>query len=220
MAKKFHTPSSHITIRNCLMNDGHGAVVLGSEMGAGIRNLNVSYCIFENTDRGVRVKTRRGRGKLAVVDGVTFHHIVMKNVLTPLVINMFYNCDPLDGKTWYVWTKEKLPVDERTPYLGKFVFRDMVCEDASACGGFFYGLPEAPIASITLQNISISFKENPEIKKPAMMSYLQPMKQKGLYLKNVEEVILKNVQINNYRGSPITRSNIGKITGRLAKEVL
>ena len=111
-------------------------------------------------------------------------------------------------------------MDERTPDLGKFVFCDMVCEDASACGGFFYGLPEAPIASITLQNISISFKENPEIKKPAMMSYLQPMKQKGLYLKNVDEVILKNVQINNYRGSPITRSNIGKITGRLAKEVL
>ncbi len=85
---------------------------------------------------------------------------------------------------------------------------------------FASGLPEAPIASITLQNIAISFKENAKVKKPAMMSYLQPMKQKGLYLKNVDQVILKNVKITHYRGSPITRSNIGKITGRLAKEVL
>ena len=103
-----------------------------------------------------------------------------------------------------------------------FILGDSTAQtnDASACGGFFYGLPEAPIASITLQNIRISFKDNPEAKKPSMMSYLSPMKQKGLYLKNVENVVLKNVVITNYRGSVMTKANIGKITGRLPKEVL
>ncbi len=45
-----------------------------------------------------------------------------------------------------------------------FILGDSTAQtnDASACGGFFFGLPEAPIASITLQNIRISFKDNPE----------------------------------------------------------
>ena len=42
----------------------------------------------------------------------------MDNVITPLVINMYYFCDP-DGKTEYVWSRDpKTPVDDGTPYLG------------------------------------------------------------------------------------------------------
>lgn len=72
------------------MNFGHGAVVLGSEMAGGIKNINVTKCIFNGTDRGLRIKTRRGRGKDAIIDGILFENIKMINVLTPLVINMFY----------------------------------------------------------------------------------------------------------------------------------
>ena len=65
------------------MHDGHGAVVLGSEAAGGIKDLTVSKCLFERTDRGLRVKTRRGRGKDAVNEGITFEHIRMDKVLTP-----------------------------------------------------------------------------------------------------------------------------------------
>ena len=40
-------------------------------------------------------------------DGITFENIKMTDVLTPLVVNMFYYCDP-DGHTEYVYSKEKL----------------------------------------------------------------------------------------------------------------
>jgi polygalacturonase len=47
-------------------------MVLGSEMSGGVKDLTVSQCYFKHTDRGLRIKTRRGRGKYAVIDGVEF----------------------------------------------------------------------------------------------------------------------------------------------------
>ena len=63
MGKKHKTPSENIHIRQCLMENGHGAVTLGSEMAGGVVNLTVEDCIFRHTDRGLRIKTRRRQRK-------------------------------------------------------------------------------------------------------------------------------------------------------------
>ena len=192
MGRKYKKPSEYFNIRNCSMNFGHGAIVLGSEMSGGIKNITVSQCLFNQTDRGLRIKTRRGRGKDAIIDGITFENIKMTKVLTPLVINMFYYCDP-DGHTEYVYSKEKLPVDDRTPYLGKFVFKDIDCEDVNVAAGTFFGLPEQPINSITIDNVSFKYAENPVADKPAMMDGLEPMSGRGIILSYVNDVNIKNV---------------------------
>jgi polygalacturonase len=192
MGRKYKKPSELFNIRNCSMNFGHGAIVLGSEMSGGIKNFTVSQCLFNQTDRGLRIKTRRGRGKDAIIDGITFENIKMTKVLTPLVINMFYYCDP-DGHTEYVYSKEKLPVDDRTPYLGKFVFKDIDCEDVNVAAGTFFGLPEQPIDSITIDNVSFHYAENPVADKPAMMDGLEAMSGRGIILSYVNEVNIKNV---------------------------
>ena len=57
LQKKF--PCENITVTNCTMIHGHGGVVIGSEMSGGIKNVVISNCVFQNTDRGIRVKTRR-----------------------------------------------------------------------------------------------------------------------------------------------------------------
>ena len=112
------------------MEYGHGAITLGSEIGAGVRHLTVSHCFFRRTDRGLRIKTRRGRGRNCRVDGVTFERIRMEGVLTPFVINMWYNCCDPDRYSEYVYSRDQLPVDERTPSLGSFCFTDIQCTDA------------------------------------------------------------------------------------------
>lgn len=196
MGRKYHTPSENFNIRNCSMNFGHGAVVLGSEMSGGIKNINVSKCLFNETDRGLRIKTRRGRGKNAVIDGITFENIYMRDVLTPLVINMFYFCDP-DGKTEYVYSKEKLPVDDRTPYLGKFHFKDIVCDDVNVAAGTFYGLPEQPIKEIVIENVTFNYAKDPKPGIPAMMSFSKPIVGEGLIFNNVSKVEINNV---NFKG--------------------
>lgn len=193
MGKTYKKPCENLNVRNCSMNFGHGSVVLGSEMSGGIKNMKVSQCLFNQTDRGLRIKTRRGRGKDAIIDGVTFENIEMDDVLTPLVINMFYFCDP-DGKTEYVWSKEKLPVDDRTPYLGKFVFKDINCTNVNVAAGAFYGIPEMPIEEIDIVNVKFQYSDNPKEGVPAMMTGLDPMKGKGLLFNYVNKVKMENVE--------------------------
>ncbi|MCR5786806.1 MAG: glycoside hydrolase family 28 protein [Acholeplasmatales bacterium] len=207
MGKKYKTPSEKFNIRNCAMNFGHGAIVLGSEMAGGIKDFVISKCLFNQTDRGLRIKTRRGRGKDAIIDGITFDNIKMNKVLTPLVINMFYYCDP-DGKSEYVWSKNSLPVDDRTPYLGRFVFKNMVCENVNVAAGTFYGLPEMPIESIELENIKFTY--DPEAKEgvAAMMTGCEPMKNRGFIFYNVKHVNMKNVDMPDFVKDDIEKTNV------------
>ncbi len=198
MGRKYKQPSQNFNIRNCSMNFGHGAIVLGSEMSGGIKDISVSQCLFNQTDRGLRIKTRRGRGKDAIIDGITFENIQMTEVLTPLVINMFYYCDP-DGHTEYVYSKEKLPIDDRTPYLGSFIFKNIDCKDVNIAAGTFYGLPEQPIESIQIENMNFHYSSNPEEGIPAMMDGLAPMKGKGLIFQYVNKVNIKNVKFDGLK---------------------
>lgn len=211
MGRKYKLPSSNFNIRNCSMNFGHGAIVLGSEMSGGIKNITVSQCLFNQTDRGLRIKTRRGRGKDAVIDGIVFENIKMTEVLTPLVINMFYYCDP-DGHTEYVYSKEKLPIDDRTPYLGKFTFKDIECSDVNVAAGTFYGLPEQPIESIDIENVSFKYAENPVSGRPAMMDGLDPMSGKGLIFDYVNNVNIVNVTFEGLKDKEIETFDVGSIS--------
>ena len=86
MAQKEKTPTEDMTVRQCCMRDGHGAVTVGSEIAAGVKDVHIRDCMFMNTDRGLRVKTRRGRGKLSVLDDISFENIDMDNVMTPLLL--------------------------------------------------------------------------------------------------------------------------------------
>ena len=52
----------NITVTNCTLMAGHGGVVIGSEISGSIRNVTISNCVFVGTDRGIRIKARRGRG--------------------------------------------------------------------------------------------------------------------------------------------------------------
>ena len=211
MGKTYKTPASRHILRNNLFQDGHGAIVLGSEMSGGVRDLTVCQCLFRHTDRGLRIKSRRGRGKDAIIDGVVFENIKMENVITPLVINMYYNCDP-DGNTEYVWTRSKnMIVDDRTPYLGKFVFKDIVCEDCECMAGYFDGLTEQPIKEVVIENVLFAFKRDARAYEPAMLQGVDTYCKAGLYVDNVEKLVLKNVTFDGVEGEKIIRKNLGQV---------
>ncbi len=210
MGMKYATPADHHTIRNCKMQFAHGGVVLGSEMSGGVTNLTVERCLFVGTDRGLRIKTRRGRGRNAVIDGVVFDKIEMDGVKAPFVMNMFYFCDP-DVKTEYVWSKKKLAVDDRTPRLGAFTFKNIDCKNAGWCAGYFYGLPEQPIGSVTLENVTITYDKTCEIGKPAMMTDAEECQNAGFIFRNVGRVSLKNVQVEGFKGEKIVLDGVEKV---------
>lgn len=57
-------PSENIIVRDCYMKNGHGGVVVGSEISGGYRNLFVENCKMDSPDldRVIRIKTNPGRG--------------------------------------------------------------------------------------------------------------------------------------------------------------
>lgn len=210
MGKRYQTPCQDVVIRQCSMNDGHGSVVIGSEIGAGVKNLTIKDCIFKDTDRGLRIKTRRGRGKDCVVDHVTFENIQMDGVLTPFVVNCFYFCDA-DGKTDYVQNKEPLPVDDRTPEIKELRFKDIHAVNAHYAAVCAYGLPEKKIGRLSFENISVSYAPEVEPQAPAMMCGLEPMAKAGIFVRNVHELDLKNVHIEGCVGDEIQAEGVDQI---------
>lgn len=210
MGMKYRTPATNHLVRNCLMEYAHGAMVLGSEMSGGVKDLTVSQCYFSHTDRGLRIKTRRGRGRYAVIDGVEFSNIRMDNVMAPLVMNMYYFCDP-DGHEKIVWDKNPHPVDDTTPYLGDFRFRDMECTDCEWGAGYFYGLTEQPIGSVTIENVSFTFRDDARAGRPAMMDFIEDQCKRGLYFNSVRRVHLKNVTMSGQDGDRIIALNVDEV---------
>lgn len=202
LGQKLKRPSENFIIRNCIMKYGHGGVVIGSEMSGGVKNINIEKCIFLKTDKGIRVKTRRGRGKDGVIQGIYVKDVSMEEVKVPFVFNSFYFCDP-DGKTEYVYTKEKLPVDERTPEIKDLLFENITCKQTEICAGFLYGLPEKPIENVQFKNIEIEFKDQviPEI--PAMMSFIEEEERSGFFIANVKNISFENVDVKNNLGEKI-----------------
>lgn len=211
MGKKYKTPCKNIRIRQCSMNDGHGSVVLGSEMGAGIYDLSVRDCRFTDTDRGLRIKTRRGRGKDAVISDVEFSNIVMDGVLTPFVVNSFYFCD-VDGKSEYVQNKNTLPVDEKTPEIKKLVFKNIQAKNVHYAAAFLYGLPEKKIGEVVFEDITVSYAKEAGRAEPAMMCDIKPMSRAGIYAVNIEKLALKNVVITGQDGEAIVTKGVEEIT--------
>ena len=190
-ARRYHTPSSHIVIRNCLMEYGHGGVTLGSENSGGIHDVLVTKCIFRRTDRGLRIKSQRGRGNLAVIRSITFQNILMDDVKSPFVINAFYKAGNDDYDCRFV--REYQEATELTPVFREFTFEDIVCNQVSYGAGFFLGLPESPLEKVTLKNVTISYKPCALSGEMAMTAWKEEFRQVGFVCENVTALELEQV---------------------------
>lgn len=189
-------PCERIIITNCHFLHGHGGVVLGSEMSGDIRNVVVSSCVFYETDRGIRLKTRRGRG--GVVEGIQLNNLVMEKVMCPFVFNMYYFCGT-DGKMKRVWDKAPYPVNEETPCLRDVSISGVRARKCTACAGFFYGLAEMPVEGVSMQDVVVEMTDGPS-GYPAMMANCPDMQRAGFFLRNAVNVDLRGVKVRGVQG--------------------
>lgn len=62
--RRINVTCENIIVRDCEMADGHGGVVLGSEMSGGVRNVFVENCRMDSPhlDRAIRLKSNLLRG--------------------------------------------------------------------------------------------------------------------------------------------------------------
>lgn len=190
-------PCENITITNCNMIHGHGGVVIGSEMSGDVRNVTISNCVFNQTDRGIRFKSRRGRG--GTIENINISNIIMDKVMCPIVMNLFYFCGP-GGKDKYVWDKNFYPFDERTPAIQNVTISQVRAVDATASAIFMYGLPESKITNIRFNEVEITMADNAQADRPAMMTGIEAMSQRGILMGNTEGITFNSVNLHNVDG--------------------
>ncbi|MBQ7916466.1 MAG: glycoside hydrolase family 28 protein [Firmicutes bacterium] len=190
-------PSENITITGCTMLHGHGGVVLGSEMSGGIRNVVISNCVFYETDRGIRIKTRRRRG--GIVEDITVSNIVMDKVLCPFVVNLFYWGGKI-GKQPFVSDRNPAPVDAGTPLVHNIQINNIIAKNVTSCAAFLTGLPERSIENVQFTNCTVTMDASAKPELPAMLLGIDPMAGAGFYVRNASGIVFDNVVLKNAVG--------------------
>jgi len=197
-------PTENVTIANCTMAHGHGGVVLGSEMSGDVRNVVISNCVFIGTDRGIRIKTRRGRG--GVVEDVRVSNIVMRDVLVPFTVNLYYHF--LAKGNAVVADRSARPVDAGTPRVRRIRFGDITADDAHYAAAFLYGLPESPIEDVTFRDVAIRMSEDARSGMAEDLDDLEPMSRAGFIARNVRGLRLDGVEVRGQAGEPFIFENV------------
>ena len=210
LGRKYRRASENIEIGWCAMLDGHGGVTLGSEMAGGVKKVHAHHCVMRGNDRALRIKTRRDRGRDGVIDDILFEDIRMDGVKMPITVNCMYFCDP-DGHSERVQSREKQPVDETTPRIGTIHFERVKAEGCKACVVYALGLPEQPVEHLVLKDCEFDFDPEAEPLVPAMAEGVEECCRRGLVLRYVDKVTLKNVRMKGIEGEPVEAIEVGSV---------
>lgn len=87
----YNVPSENIIVRDCIMKDGHGGVVIGSEISGGCRNVFIENCEMDspNLDRALRIKSNSRRG--GTIENVFMRDVQIGEVKQAVfLVNFFY----------------------------------------------------------------------------------------------------------------------------------
>lgn len=193
-------PASEITVTNCTVKAGHGGIVIGSEMSGDVRDVTVANCTFTDTDRGVRIKTQRGRG--GVVEDLRFNNIIMRRTACPFVINGYY-FTPLDS--------DPQPVTESTPMVRNVSFTSITARTVETAG-FLAGLPEQQFEGISFSDIRIDATRELDATDldPAMAGGYEQIH--GLFCTSIADISFRDVGIQTADGPAMQFESTDHVT--------
>jgi polygalacturonase len=142
--RKRHLPTENVMIRHCTSMWGHGGFVLGSETSGDIRNVQITDCVCDGTDVGLRFKSVRGRG--GVVENIYVANVTMSHIAKQAVsFDMYYEED----------NSKPEPLSERTPCFRNFDLRNICCQSAGQ-SLLIDGLPELPMSDLRFENMRLA----------------------------------------------------------------
>ncbi len=77
--------SENLIVRNCTMKDGHGGVVIGSEIAGGCRNVFIENCRMDSPhlERALRFKSNARRG--GVIENVLMRNVTIGRVIEAII---------------------------------------------------------------------------------------------------------------------------------------
>jgi polygalacturonase len=180
----------NITVADCTILHGHG-ISIGSETVGGVRNVTVKNCTFANTENGLRIKSRPGRGGL--VEQIFYHDITMSNVNPAITLTCAYANNSAGDAAQAV-----APADDTAREAGKIpVYRNIRITNLTATcpdqAGIISGLPESCIANVVLNHVSISAMTGLVVRNARNFQ----TNQVSVVVKQGQPFDLKNAQVEN-----------------------
>ena len=158
-------PSENIIVQNCKMIDGHGGVVIGSEISAGVKNVFVENCIMDspNLERAIRIKTNSKRGGL--IENVYVRNLEVGQVKEAVLkINMFYG----------IYGNQE---GDFIPQVRNVFLENIKVKNGGQFGILAKGYKESPIENVTLKDVVIE-----KVDEPYSIENLQGLKFINTYI--------------------------------------
>lgn len=146
--RRVNVSSENIVIRNCRMKEGHGGVVIGSEISGSVRNVFVEDCTMDspNLDRALRFKTNSVRG--GVIENFFARRISVGEVAEAIVL-VDFNYEEGDAGS-FTPTVRNLFISDVTAKKGKY-------------GLLMKGYERSPITNVTLENCRFESMEKENV---------------------------------------------------------
>jgi polygalacturonase len=166
--RRLHTPVENVVIRDCNMRDGHGGVVIGSEISGGARNIFAERCRMDSPrlDRVLRFKNNAERG--GVIEHVAMRRIIVGQVAEAIVAADF---DYEEGDTGaFTPVLRDVDVREVTSRKSKYAF-------------LLKGYARSPIADVRIADCTFDGVESPDVLRGVRDLVLTNVRVNG-YLRN------------------------------------
>ncbi|HEX2982650.1 MAG TPA: glycoside hydrolase family 28 protein [Ignavibacteriales bacterium] len=168
--RRVNVPSENIVIQNCQMKEGHGGVVIGSEISGGARNIFVSDCKMDspNLDRALRFKTNSVRGGL--IENYFARDIEIGQVKeAALHINFFY---------------EEGDAGNFPPTLRSINLKNITCQN-SPYAIWIRAYEYSPVTNLNIENCRFYNVQNNNV-----MENVKDITMKDVHINN-EEITIK-----------------------------
>lgn len=184
---RINRPTVGVEIKGCTVRNAHGGIVIGSETAAGMSGIHASDCDLSGTDRGIRIKSRRGRG--GDINDIELRNLVMNDTLCPIAMNMYYKCGITDVNA-PEFSLEKQEITSETPRIHNVKIVGCKGTGCKASAGFIVGLPEMPIDNLEIRDCHFTTDES---------SDRSPMESDMFY--GLPEVSVKSFRVRNAPGA-------------------
>ena len=160
--RRINVRSENIVIQKCTMKDGHGGVVIGSEMSGNVRNIFAEDCIMDspNLERVLRIKTNSVRG--GIVENVYLRNCTIGEV-SEAIIKINFNYSEGDRGNF-------------TPVV-RSIYINNINSKKSTYALFLQGYERSPISDLVLENCNFN-----NVKEGNLLYHYRNLTMKNVYI--------------------------------------
>ena len=137
--RRINIPCENVVIQNCTMANGHGGIVIGSEISGGANNIFAENCKMSSPhlDIALRIKTSTARG--GIIQNVFVRNITVGQVAgSAILITKIY-----EDKGAFM------------PIIRNIQVKNMVVQKGGKTGISLTGYPESPITDLVFTDLTI-----------------------------------------------------------------